>query len=354
MPDKQPTVRFKGKKLSTLVNDNEATAKAVKLVYVNNQQAGINRIKSGKSFKYVYGNKVVKDKKQIARIRSLVIPPAWEDVWICSLENGHLQATGIDVKKRKQYKYHALWNELRNHTKFYRMLEFGKILPSVRKKLDADISLSGLPKNKVLALVISLMEKTSIRVGSSFYEKLYGSFGMTTLKDQHVKIKGASIHFMFKGKKGVEHQVSLKNKKLAKIVQHCRDIPGKELFQYIDENNERQMIDSGMVNEYIRELTGSEFTAKDFRTWTGTTVALQAFSEGGIFEDEKDGKKKVVEALDKVSAHLGNTRTVCRKYYVHPVILEMYEKGELQDYLDKIKSAGEEEKVLIEILEKLH
>jgi DNA topoisomerase-1 len=235
----------------------------------------------------------------------------------------------------------------------------GKLLPTIRKKLEADLALPGLPKNKVLAVVVSLMEKTGIRIGNEFYEKLYGSFGLTTLKDKHAEIKGSQLKFSFRGKKGVEHTVALKSQKLAKIVQNCRDIPGKELFQYIDEDGKRQSIDSGMVNDYIRSLAGQDFTAKDFRTWCGTVAALNAIIENGL--DEKlDSKKKVIAVLDKVSEQLGNTRTVCKKYYVHPSLLELYEGGKLDKWLSKNDSVAKNdnglstvEKTLVSILDNL-
>src|SRR6187551_2736837 len=242
--------------LKKLAQDPVATAKAVQLVYVNSKDEGIERAGAGKGFKYLFRNKIVKDKATLKRIRSLVIPPAWKNVWICRIAEGHLQATGLDVLNRKQYRYHPLWNELRNKTKFYRLPSLGKMLPAIRQQLENDLALPGLPKNKVLAAVVSLMDKTGIRIGNEFYEKLYGSFGLTTLKDKHADIKGSTLKFSFRGKKGVEHCISLKSKKLAKIVQHCRDIPGKELFQYIDEDGNRQSIDYGMVNEYIRKLAG--------------------------------------------------------------------------------------------------
>lgn len=354
-------IRIHRKTLEKIITDPKATAKAADLVYVSDTQEGIRRIRSGKGFKYQYQNKTIRDKAQLDRIRKLVIPPAWENVWICFLENGHLQVTGTDVRKRKQYKYHSLWNQLRNQTKFYRMLQFGKSLTAIRKQVSKDLSLTGMPREKVLAAVVALMEKTSIRIGSGIYEKLYGSFGLTTLKNKHVNISGSRVKFMFKGKKGVEHDISIKSKRLASIVKHCRDIPGKELFQYYDENNNKQSIDSGMVNEYIKNVVEGEFTTKDFRTWAGTVQALIAFKENGPFESAADAKKKVVEALDKVSKHLGNTRTVCRKYYVHPSILDMYEKNDLEKYLkklpaiktdeDSVTGLAPEEKLLMEILE---
>src|SRR6187399_3421683 len=276
-----PLRMTRAKKLK-LAKDPVATAKAIQLVYVSSKDEGIERAGVGKGFKYLFRNKIIKDKSTLKRIRSLVIPPAWKNVWICRIAEGHLQATGLDIRKRKQYRYHAMWNELRNKTKFYRLPELGKLLPTIRKQLDADLALPGLPKEKVLAAVVSLMDKTGIRIGNEFYEKLYGSFGLTTLKDKHADIKGSSLKFSFRGKKGVEHCISLKSKKLAKIVQNCRDIPGKELFQYIDEEGQRQLIDSGMVNEYIRELATDDFTAKDFRTWCGTVAALTAITENDL------------------------------------------------------------------------
>lgn len=352
------TVRVKKQLLKKIVQDPVASAKAAQLRYVNSNDEGIRRLRSGKGFRYQFRDKPLRDKEQLQRIRSLVLPPAWEDVWICAIPEGHLQATGKDVRNRKQYRYHPLWNELRSQTKFYRLLELGKVLPAIRKQLEKDLSLPGLPKEKVLAVVVSLMEKTGIRTGNEFYEKIYGSFGVTTLKNKHATIKGSTVKFCFKGKKGVEHAVSLKSKKLANIIQQCRDIPGKELFQYIDEDGNRQSIESGMVNEYIRSIAEGEFTAKDFRTWCGTVAALSELNEVGPHENDKDASKKIVEVLDKVAARLGNTRTVCKKYYVHPGLLELYEKGTLDKYLKKMKttksSNGDllpEEKALMRVLE---
>ena len=350
-------IKLPKRKIRSVVNDPEKTAKAVNLVYVNDSQEGIVRVKKGKDFFYMSGNKRVSDKATLDRIKSLVIPPAWENVWICNLENGHLQATGLDIKKRKQYRYHPLWNSFRNHTKYYRMLDFGRSLPAVRKQLDKDLSLPGLPVEKVLALVVTLMEKTSIRIGNNFYEKLYGSFGLTTLKDQHVVIKGNKVQFVFKGKKGVEHDINLKSKKLSALVKKCRDIPGKELFQYYDESGARKPIDSGMVNEYIKRLSGADFSAKDFRTWAGTLQAFLAFKECRAFETETECKKKIVEVLDLVAKQLGNTRTVCKKYYVNPVLISLYENKALEKYLDVNQggvvdsSLTPDEQVLVKILE---
>jgi len=353
-------LKISPKKIKNIISDPVKTAAAVKLVYVIDTEPGINRKKINDGFEYLFGDKKVEDAEVLQRIKSLVIPPAWENVWICALANGHLQATGLDVMKRKQYRYHPLWSSLRNHTKYYRMMDFGKALPTIRLQLEKDLSLPGLPLQKVLATIVSLMERTSIRIGSNFYEKLYGSFGLTTLKDKHVSFSGTQMKFSFKGKKGVHHDVSIKNKKLAAIVQKCKEIPGKELFQYYDEEGCRKSVDSGMVNDYIKTISGGDFTAKDFRTWTGTVQALLAFKELGFYETATETKKKIVEALDIVSKQLGNTRTVCKKYYVHPVIISMYEDKSLEKYfkeLDTIeKDDGKsgltaEEKVVMKILE---
>lgn len=328
------------KKISKIISDPVKTAQAVHLRYVHDTEAGITRKKTGKDFTYHTGEKEITDEDSLKRIKSLVIPPAWENVWICALENGHLQATGTDVKMRKQYRYHPAWNALRNHTKFYRLLDFGHVLPTIRLQLEKDLSIKELTKEKVLATVVSLMERTNIRVGNNIYERLYGSFGLTTLKDRHVKISGGNVKFTFKGKKGIHHDISLKNKKLAGIVQRCKDIPGKELFQYYSEDGTHHSIDSGMVNDYIKTISGHDFTAKDFRTWAGTVNAFLAFKEIGLAETDTAAKKNIVQALDKVAGHLGNTRTVCKKYYVHPLIVSLYENKSLDKYfkqLDKIE-----------------
>jgi len=345
-------------------HDYRRTAELASLQYVTDRAAGIIRKRSGTGFSYRYRNTVIRDKETLARIKKLAIPPAWKNVWICYQDNGHIQATGIDVKNRKQYKYHIQWNEIRNQTKFHRLYDFGKSLPQLRKKLEKDICKPSLCKEKVLATVICLMERTFIRIGNSEYEKLYGSYGLTTMKDGHVKIDGAVMKFSFRGKKGIFHTITLRNKRLAKIVKACRDIPGKELFQYINEEGIRCPIDSGMINNYIKEATGNDFSAKDFRTWAGTLSILSSFNALGEVMEPSDIKKNVIIALDEVSAKLGNTRTVCRKYYVHPAIIRLYEENNLVRYLksleeietcDDIVPVGltQEEKVLMKILKKV-
>ncbi len=346
--------------LVRVANDPVKSARLFHLIYIGSPEAGITRKKNGKNFRYFWNEKEIEDKETLVRIKKLVIPPAWQQVWICTKENGHLQATGIDVKGRKQYRYHPLWNKMRSETKYFRLYEFGKNLPAIRQQLEKDMAQHGLQVRKVLATVVLLMESTSIRIGNSLYEKLYGSFGLTTLKNKHVKVKGTTIRFEFKGKKGVHHSISLKSKRLAGIVKKCLDIPGKELFQFLDDAGKRHPIDSGMVNDYIQEISGAEFSSKDFRTWTGTSYALAICKDIGDFETEREMKHKTVEVLNEVGKRLGNTRTVCRKHYVHPLILELYETHQLFNYFEEShkiitgpneSSYAPEEKELMRILE---
>ena len=348
------------KKLKSIINDEEKTARAAKLVYVTDKERGHAREKSGDKFEYYYNGEKIKDDEELLRIKYLVIPPAWTKVWICKKENGHLQATGFDAKNRKQYRYHPHWNSLRNHTKFYRLIDFGKALPVIRRQLEKDLSAPGLPYRKVLAAVVSLMERTNIRVGNSFYEKTYGSFGLTTLKDKHVKFNGNAVSFAFVGKKGKSHNITLKNKKLAAIIKKCRDVPGKELFQFYDDEGNSQPIDSGLVNNYIREISNANFTAKDFRTWSGTVLAFLALKSIGCCDTQTETKRRIVEALDLVSERLGNTRTVCKKYYVHPLILSLYESKKLEKYIEELDASEKndiksdltpEEKIVMKILQ---
>ena len=341
------------------IKDAVKTAKAVNLVYVSNKEDGYHRKRKGTSFYYTDNGKKITDKEILERIRKLVIPPAWENVWICKSENGHLQVTGIDKLGRKQYRYHASWNNIRNHTKFFRLLEFGKQLPAMRAVLEKNLAQPGYPREKVLAAIVSLLEQTKIRIGNAFYEKLYGSFGLTTMKNHHVKVEGAKVEFTFKGKKGVQHKIDLRSKKLANIVKGCKEIPGKELFEYIDSDGNIHKIDSGMVNEYIRKISEGDFSAKDFRTWAGSTQALLAFKELGGFESVTEMNKKIPAVFDMVAEQLGNTRTVCKKYYVHPSIITLYEEQKLDKYLNELENPSSndlglmpEEIVLMKILER--
>lgn len=309
--------------------DHQKAAEAAHLIYCTCDKEGISRQQKGKTYSYSYKGKKVTDKETLERIKKLAIPPSWSDVWICPHTRGHLQATGLDMNKRKQYRYHTKWSSLRTETKFHRMYEFGKALPEIRKKISHDLAAPDLTETKVLAAAINLMEQTYIRVGNNEYEKLYGSYGLTTLKDNHVNIKNEKIQFSFKGKKGIEHNITLSNKKLARIIKQCRDVPGKDLFQFYTEDGEKRAIDSGMVNSYIKNAAQQDFSAKDFRTWAGTLEALQCISKLDEATTDKEAKKNVLQVLDDVSSKLGNTRSICKKYYVHPGILRMYEEKKL-------------------------
>lgn len=341
-----------------LHKDPKKSADLADLKYVTEGEEGISRIKGEKGFKYLYKGKPVKDKNTFARIKKLAIPPSWSDVWICYSSGGHIQATGKDLNGRKQYRYHVNWNALRNDTKFHKLVEFGKALPRLRRRIRKDLKNKNLNAEKVIAAAISTMEETSIRVGSAGYEKLYGSFGLTTLKDQHVDIKTESADFVFKGKKGISHRLKLKNRQLVKIIRQCRDIPGKNLFQYFGDDGTRKTIDSGMVNNYIKEAGHGDFSAKDFRTWTGTVKALESFCCMDEAHTESTIKKNVLSVLDEVSKKLGNSRSICRKYYVHPKLIQLYEEGKLMTYVQKLscRDAGtfrgllKNEKVLMKIL----
>lgn len=333
------------------------------LVYVSDKDPGINRYKKGRGYMYVFGGKPFRKQQDIKRIRSLAIPPAWTGVWICPLANGHIQATGLDMRKRKQYRYHPLWSVLRNETKFHRLHEFGKVLPQLRAQLETDLAKRELTAPKVIAAAISLMERTYIRIGNEGYEKEYGSHGLTTLKDKHVEITGDKMKFSFKGKKGIFHNITIKSKRLARIVQNCKEIPGKELFQFYDEDGARKSIDSGMINSYIREATGKDFTSKDFRTWAGSLNLMRALQSMGEAVTQAEMKKNIVAALDQVSLKLGNTRTVCKKYYVHPGLIELYEQNNLKKYLTELEKLEEpddktgltaEEAILMKILQSFH
>ena len=342
--------------------DYSKAATIADLKYVNDQEPGISRVKKGKHFSYTYNGKPLKDKDELERIKKLAIPPAWSNVWICTDSAGHIQATGFDLRNRKQYRYHPEWHTVRNATKFHHLYEFGKLLPSMRLKIEEDLARKEIDEEKVIATVISLMERTYIRIGNNDYEKLYGSYGLTTLKDKHVTVEGDKISFSFRGKKGIYHDITLKNRRLARTIQACRDIAGKELFQYYDAEGARKSIDSGMVNRYIKEASGGDFSAKDFRTWAGTLNILRAFKSLGQAGCDADLKKNVLAALDDVSKKLGNTRTVCKKYYVHPGIIELYEQNNLHKYLneldaieasDNLTGLTSEERVLMKILKEL-
>lgn len=301
------------------------SALAAKLRYVNDGEPGIARVAAGKGFAYrTAKGKALHDAKALARIKALVIPPAWTDVWICADANGHLQATGRDVRGRKQYRYHPNWTQVRDETKYGRAALFGTALPSIRRKVNADLDRSGLSRERVLATIVRLLELTYIRVGNAEYAKSNKSFGLTTLLDRHVQIAGANVVFKFRGKSGKDHEVRLTDRRLAQLVKKCRDVPGQDLFQYLDDNGSRHSVRSTDVNEYLRSISDDDFTAKDFRTWAGTLLAasalLQAHANGDKFT--KAGTQRAVKA---VAAQLGNTPAVSRKCYIHPYILKAFE-----------------------------
>jgi DNA topoisomerase-1 len=303
-------------------------AKAAGLQYVTDARPGIRRRRTRSGFRYVdVAGQPVRDSEQLTRIRLLAIPPAWKDVWICPTARGHLQATGRDAKGRKQYRYHPQYRAVRDETKFDRMFAFSKVLPKIRERVERDLGRPDLPREKVLATVVRLLEKSLIRVGSDAYARANRSFGLTTLRRRHVAVSGSRLTFEFRGKSGVLHAVGVTDRRVAAIVQHCQTLPGQELFQYLDGNGRRQKVDSGDINQYLRDITGQEFTAKDFRTWAGTMYAATALREMGPAATLTQRRANVTAAVDLVAERLGNTRTVCRKYYVHPRVIEAYEQG---------------------------
>ncbi len=291
-------------------------------------------------FRYVGADgKVIRKPAVLARIRALVIPPAWKDVWICSDARGHLQATGRDARGRKQYRYHPNWRTTRDETKFHRMQAFAAALPKIRARTEADLRRPGLPREKVLATVVQLLEKSLIRVGNEEYARANRSFGLTTMQDKHVAVKGSTLRFEFRGKSGKRHSVGVNDRRLAKIVKQCRDLPGQDLFQYIDDDGVRQDVNSADVNAYLKEITGEDFTAKDFRTWSGTVLAATALRELDDASSKAQVKKNVLSAIEAVAGMLGNTRSVCRKSYIHPAILDSYIDGSMKRALKRRVSA---------------
>ncbi|MFQ4143143.1 DNA topoisomerase IB [Chlorogloeopsis sp. ULAP02] len=313
---------------AALVIDPIESAELVGLHYVNDTSPGIWRQLVDEEFCYfdVKGKKIC-DETELTRIKALVIPPAWSEVWICPHSQGHLQATGRDAKGRKQYRYHSHWQKIRSQTKFTRMIAFGQALPKIRQRAQEDLALRGLPKEKVLATVVRLMEITKIRVGNEEYAQTNKSFGLTTMRDRHVEISGSKLRFKFRGKSGVEHDIDVSDHCLARIVKNCQYLPGQELFQYLDDDGHRQVIGSSDVNDYLREITGLDFTAKDFRTWFGTVLAAQELYDLGQVTSQTAVKKNISQAIKNVAQELGNRPATCRKYYVHPAIMEAYIDG---------------------------
>jgi DNA topoisomerase-1 len=311
-------------------NDPSESAAEAGLRYVKGCGPCIRRIRSGRGFRYIGPDgKPLRDPKHLDRIRSLAIPPAWRDVWICPSANGHLQAVGWDARARKQYRYHPKYRATRDQAKFSRMIAFGTVLALIRKRVQHDRRRAGLPREKVLAAVVRLLETTYIRVGNEEYAEENNSFGLTTLKNRHVRIDGARLLFQFRGKSGLEHTVELTDRRLAHIVKQCQELPGYELFQYVTEEGERCAVDAGDVNQYLRETTGQDFTAKDFRTWFGTTLAVAEFSSCQPAQSATAAKRTVVKAVKSVARRLGNRPATCRKYYVHPAIIDAYADGSL-------------------------
>jgi DNA topoisomerase-1 len=344
--------------------DPVLSARLAGLRHVTDDRPGMRRRRRGKGFSYLDpAGQPLRDPRERRRIEALAVPPAWTAVWICPQANGHLQATGRDARGRKQYRYHPGWRAVRDETKFGRMLAFGEALPRLRARLDSDLARTGLPREKVLAAVVKLLETTLIRVGNEEYARENESFGLTTMRSRHVDIAGATLRFRFRGKSGREHEVAISDRRLARVVRACRELPGYELFQYVDESGERQAVDSADVNEYLRDVTGEAFTAKDFRTWGGTVLALAALRNSGAVRPgaregeaveageeveegdegeeapgppppgahgEREAKRTIVEAVKRVADQLGNRPAICRKYYVHPAVIAAFLDGRLE------------------------
>ena len=311
-------------------------ARSARLRYVSDDGRGFARRGRGKAFKYLRTDgAALRDRATLARIRTLGIPPAWKDVWICPTANGHLQATGRDARGRKQYRYHPRWREAQDQHKYERIVAFAKALPEIRRAVAGHLRKRGLPRDKVLAATVKLLETTLIRVGNDEYARDNESFGLTTMRDEHVKVRGTRIRFDFRGKHGVEHEIDLTDKTLAAIVHACRDLPGQQLFQYVDEAGAVRDVGSGDVNDYLRSVTGQDFTAKDFRTWAGTALAAQALQEFQDFDSKAAAKRNITKAIEHVAERLGNTQAICRKSYVHPAILDAYMERSLVKTLQR-------------------
>jgi DNA topoisomerase-1 len=306
------------------------------LRYVSDEQPGYTRKRKGDDFEYFdTDGKKITDETRLLRIRRLAIPPAYTDVWICPSANGHIQATGRDARGRKQYRYHERWREVRDENKYDRMVVFAKALPKIRRRVNRDLKRRGLPREKVLATVVQLLERTFIRVGNQEYAKENKSFGLTTMRSHHVDVTATKLKFRFRGKSGKPHEVDVTDRRLAKIIRQLQDLPGQDIFQYVDEEGEVRDVTSQDVNEYLREITGEDFTAKDFRTWAGTVLAAMALNAQDAFKNKTQAKKNIKDAISAVAKILGNTPAVCRKCYVHPAVLETYLDGATIEGLKK-------------------
>ena len=321
---------------TVIVLQPKESARSAGLRYTTDAKPGIRRKRLGKRFTYVREDgRTILGAAELGRIKSLVIPPAWSDVWICSDPRGHLQATGRDARGRKQYRYHPKWREVRDQTKYHRLIDFAYALPKIRRTTAGHLRRAGLPREKVLATVVQLLEKTLIRVGNDEYARANRSYGLTTLRNAHVEVNGPRLRFSFRGKSGVEHEVDLNDRRLARIVRQCRDLPGYELFQYIDENGERQTVGSEDVNAYLKEITGQEVTSKDFRTWAGTVLAAQLLKELDVASSGAHAKRNIVRVVEMVAEKLGNTKAVCRKCYIHPAIFDAYLNGSIEEIIEQ-------------------
>ena len=322
------------------------------LRYVSDDQPGFSRRREGEEFEYFdTKGKPIRDEQRLLRIKRLAIPPAWSDVWICPSSNGHIQATGRDARRRKQYRYHDRWREIRDENKYDRLINFGKALPKIRRRLEKDLARSGLPREKVLATIVQLLERSLIRVGNEEYARENKSFGLTTMQDRHVDVKGSKLRFRFRGKSGRQHEVDVTHRRIARIVSKLQDLPGQSLFQYVDDEGNVRDITSQDVNEYLREITGEDFTAKDFRTWSGTVLAGIALSAAGEFETKKQAKTNIKKAIEAVAKMLGNTPTVCRQCYIHPIVLETYLKGDSIDGLKQGTAKALAEAAILKLLQ---
>lgn len=324
-----------------------AAAEDAGLRYVSDDGPGYSRKAKGDDFEYFDADgKPIRDEQRLLRIKRLAIPPAWTKVWICPLANCHIQATGRDARKRKQYIYHERWREIRDENKYDRIIAFGEALPKIRRRVSKDLALPGLPQKKVLAAIVQLLERTFIRVGNEEYKRDNKSFGLTTMQDRHVEVKGSKMRFRFRGKSGIEHEVDVTDRRIAKIVANLQDLPGQDLFQYVDPDGDVRNVRSQDVNGYLREITGEDFTAKDFRTWAGTALAAVALKAAGEFETKKQAKSNIKDAIAAVSKILRNTPSICRKCYIHPVVLETYLRGgEIEGLKRKAEEAIDEKDV---------
>lgn len=311
--------------LPNSTGDPKLSAKAADLLYVSGQGPGIVRRRRGNGFCYIGpDSKPIRNKRTLKRIRSLAIPPAWKNVWICPVENGHIQAVGRDARNRKQYRYHPRYRAVRDETKFERVVGFGSVLPKIRRQVQQDLTLPGLQQRKVVAAIVRLLDTTCIRVGNEEYAKSNNSYGLTTLKNRHAEIRGEQLHLHFRGKSKQDHDILLRDRRLAKIVKECQDLPGQELFQYKTEEGGHVKVDSADVNEYLREITAEDFTAKDFRTWHGTAHMAEQLAGIGAAKSETEEKHNIVQAVKETAKRLGNRPAACRKYYIHPIVFDSY------------------------------